>query len=68
MGSMCVVLARAVQIILTKGMIVDTIVHSVSIPLEKVGGFMSSICMFFVQLILNFFINSGSGKAVLLCQ
>ena len=64
MGSMCVVLARAVQIILTKGMIVDTIVHSVSIPLEKVGGFMSSICMFFVQLILNFFINSGSGKAV----
>ena len=55
--------ARAIQVVLDEGGIVDTMVYGISIPVGELPGAVSAICMFFVQSLANFFIPSGSGQA-----
>jgi uncharacterized ion transporter superfamily protein YfcC len=55
--------ARAIQVVLDEGGVVDTIVHGVSMPLQAVPGAASAVGMFFVQSLANLFIPSGSGQA-----
>ncbi len=55
--------ARAIQVVLDQGGVVDTIVHGISVPLQQMHGTLSAIGMFFVQCLANFFIPSGSGQA-----
>ena len=55
--------ARAIEIMLTDGQVLHTIVHGLSAPLMVVGPELSAIGMLFIQSILNFFIPSGSGQA-----
>ena len=55
--------ARAIQVVLDEGGVVDTIVHAISVPLQQLPGTQSAIGMFFVQSIANLFIPSGSGQA-----
>jgi uncharacterized ion transporter superfamily protein YfcC len=55
--------ARAIEIMLSDGLVLHTIVHGLSQPLVAVGAEMSAVGMLVIQSILNFFIPSGSGQA-----
>ena len=55
--------ARAIEIILSDGQVLHTIVNGMSQPLVAVGGELSAVGMLFIQSMLNFFIPSGSGQA-----
>jgi uncharacterized ion transporter superfamily protein YfcC len=55
--------ARAIEITLSDGQVLHTIVHGLSQPLQAVGAELSAVGMFLIQSVLNFFIPSGSGQA-----
>jgi uncharacterized ion transporter superfamily protein YfcC len=55
--------ARAIEITLSDGQVLHTIVNGLSQPLVAVGSELSAVGMLFIQSILNFFIPSGSGQA-----
>jgi uncharacterized ion transporter superfamily protein YfcC len=55
--------ARAIQVVLDEGGVVDTIVHGISLPLRELPGTLSAVGMFLVQSLANLFIPSGSGQA-----
>ena len=55
--------ARAIEITLSDGMVLHTIVNGLSQPLVAVGSELAAVGMLFIQSILNFFIPSGSGQA-----
>jgi uncharacterized ion transporter superfamily protein YfcC len=55
--------ARAIQVVLDEGGVVDTIVHGISLPLQALPGALSAVGMLVVQSLANFFIPSGSGQA-----
>ena len=55
--------ARAIEITLSDGQVLHTIVHGFSQPLAVAGAEISAIGMLLFQSVLNFFIPSGSGQA-----
>jgi len=55
--------ARAIEVMLSDGQVLHTIVNGLSQPLIAVGGEISAVGMLFIQSLLNFFIPSGSGQA-----
>ncbi len=55
--------ARAIQVVLDEGGVVDTMVYGISVPIQELPGAVSAVGMFFVQSVVNFFIPSGSGQA-----
>jgi uncharacterized ion transporter superfamily protein YfcC len=55
--------ARAIELMLSDGQVLHTIVNGLATPLLAVGGEMSAIGMVLIQSVLNFFIPSGSGQA-----
>ncbi|TPV96374.1 MAG: YfcC family protein [Myxococcales bacterium FL481] len=55
--------ARAIQVVLEQGHVIDTIVHGVAGVLEQFGPSLAAVCMYFIQSLCNFFIPSGSGQA-----
>ncbi|MCP4185743.1 MAG: TIGR00366 family protein, partial [Hyphomicrobiales bacterium] len=55
--------ARTIEVILTDGQIIDTIVMSVANLLDGMPPDVSAIGMLLVQSVCNFFIPSGSGQA-----
>jgi uncharacterized ion transporter superfamily protein YfcC len=55
--------ARGIEIILSDGQVLHTIVNGLSLPLLAVGPELSAVGMLLIQSILNFFIPSGSGQA-----
>ena len=55
--------AGAIAVIMTQCGVLDTIVHALSIPLKNFPPVISGALMYIVNLILNFFIPSTSGKA-----
>jgi uncharacterized ion transporter superfamily protein YfcC len=55
--------ARGIEITLSDGQVLHTIVNGLSQPLVAVGAEISAIGMLFIQSILNFFVPSGSGQA-----
>lgn len=63
-GAMIVGTARGVQWILAEGQIIDTIIFMLSKPLAHLPGWLSAIGIFIVVTILNFFVPSGSAKAM----
>lgn len=63
-GAIIVGVARSISVVLEDGNIMDTIVHYLG---AAVGGFppvLAAVGMYFVQLLLNFIIPSGSGQAL----
>ncbi len=63
--ALVIALARGILIISRDGKIIDTILYNLSTPISALHPVVSSQAMFFVQSILNFFVPSGSGQAVL---
>ncbi len=55
--------ARAIELMLSDGQVLHTIVHALATPLAAVGGELSAVGMLLIQSALNFFIPSGSGQA-----
>jgi uncharacterized ion transporter superfamily protein YfcC len=55
--------ARAIEITLSDGQVLHTIVNGLSQPLVAMGAELSAVGMLMIQSILNFFIPSGSGQA-----
>jgi len=55
--------ARSIEVVLTDGQIIDTIINSIAGVLTNFGAEASAVGMLVVQTICNFFIPSGSGQA-----
>ncbi|MBP2667626.1 MAG: hypothetical protein H6Q76_2606 [Firmicutes bacterium] len=58
-------LARAIGIVMDNASITDTIIYYLSLPLQDLSPVVTGVAMFIVQSILNLFVPSGSGLAVL---
>jgi uncharacterized ion transporter superfamily protein YfcC len=63
MTALLIGFARAIQVVLEDGQVIDTIVHGVSVPLQALGPSLAAVGMFLVQSLTNLFIPSGSGQA-----
>ena len=55
--------ARTIEVVLTDGQIIDTIINAIAGVLVNLGAEASAVGMLVVQTICNFFIPSGSGQA-----
>lgn len=55
--------ARAIQVVLEQGKVVDTVIHGIAQPLQQLPSALSAVGMLAVQSLTNFFIPSGSGQA-----
>ena len=55
--------ARSIEMVLSDGQVLHTIIHYMSQPLSAVGAEISAVGMLLLQSLLNFFIPSGSGQA-----
>ncbi|NCF15998.1 MAG: TIGR00366 family protein [Gammaproteobacteria bacterium] len=55
--------ARTIEVVMTDGQIIDTVVFSIAGLLEGLPAEASAIGMLVVQTVCNFFIPSGSGQA-----
>ena len=55
--------ARTIEVVLTDGQIIDSIINGIASVLEGMPADISAIGMLAVQTICNFFIPSGSGQA-----
>lgn len=63
MTALLIGFARAIQVVLDQGQVIDTIVHGLSGPLQTLGPSLAAVGMFLVQSLTNLFIPSGSGQA-----
>lgn len=63
-GGMIVGIARGIQWTLEKGNIIDTIIYNLSLLLNSLPPMLTAVGMFFVQMLINLFIPSGSGQAM----
>lgn len=55
--------ARTIEVVLSGGQIIDTIINSIANVLTNFGPEASAVGMLVVQTVCNFFIPSGSGQA-----
>lgn len=62
-SALVVGVARGILVVLTKGNIIDTIIHSAASALENLSLYASSIGMLVLQNLINFLIPSASGQA-----
>lgn len=63
-GALIIGLSRAIPTIMNNAKIIDTIVYSLVQVLQNFQGAISALGMLFVQNIINFFIPSGGGQAL----
>ena len=61
-GALVIGLARAILVILTEGQILDSIVYYAAGTLEVLPNAVTSVGIFWVNAVINFFIPSGSGQ------
>lgn len=64
LGATLVGLARGVAVVLDDGNIMDTIIYAAGSLVEAVPSSITAVIMLVVQAIINFFIPSGSGQAM----
>ncbi len=57
-------MARAISVVMTDGKIIDTFVYYLSLPIAYVGPVLGANMMLAANVLINFFIPSGSGQAV----
>jgi len=65
-GALLVGFARSISIIMSDGNVIDTAVLGLSNAVKTLPGSLTGIGMLVVQNIVNFFIPSGSGQAVVM--
>lgn len=64
-GALLVGLAQAVVVIFQNAQVIDTIIHALSSLIIMLPKGVAVLGMYLSQLIINFFVNSGSGQAML---
>lgn len=62
-GALVVGVARAILVVMQDGAIIDSIVHALAVAIQTLPKSISILGMYIVQIIINFFIPSGSGQA-----
>ena len=62
-GGILIGLAGSISILMKEGMILHTLIYYMSLPLQHVPPVISSVLMYLVDLVCNFFIPSVTGKA-----
>lgn len=62
-SALVVGVARGILVVLTKGNIIDTIIHAGASALENLSLYASSVGMLVIQNLINFLIPSASGQA-----
>ncbi|HJN43328.1 MAG: short-chain fatty acid transporter [Acidobacteria bacterium] len=55
--------ARTIQVVLTEGQVIDTVINGLATPLQDFPGHVAAVGMLAVQTLCNLFIPSGSGQA-----
>lgn len=65
-GAFIVGMARAIAIVLSDGMILDTIVNAIISMMDGLPKTLSTLSMFGSAAVMHFFISSGSGEAAVL--
>ena len=55
--------ARTIQIVLSEGQVIDTVINGLATPLQAFPGEVAAIGMLAVQTVCNLFVPSGSGQA-----
>jgi uncharacterized ion transporter superfamily protein YfcC len=55
--------ARTIQVVLTEGQVIDTVIYGLATPLQAFPGHVAAVGMLAVQTLCNLFIPSGSGQA-----
>ncbi len=65
-GSLLVGVAQAIVVIFNDAQVIDTIVYYLSNAVMHLPSSISVLGMFVVQVIISFFINSGSGQAMVI--
>jgi len=63
-GALIIGLSYGIPVVMEKAKIIDTIVYSLATMLQGFHGMISAIGMLFVQNIINIFIPSGGGQAL----
>jgi len=63
-GALVIGLARAIQVILEDAMVGETIVNALASPLAEFPPYASAVMMTLVNSLINVFIPSGSGQAM----
>lgn len=63
-GAAAIGIARAIPLILSQGMIMDTIIHAAVQPLQGLSEIVTASLMMVVQAGLNFLVPSSSGQAM----
>ncbi|MGX9932592.1 YfcC family protein [Virgibacillus salarius] len=62
-GALIVGFARTILVVMENGVIIDTIIYALSNAISNLPDTLNVLGMYVVQIILNFFIPSGSGQA-----
>lgn len=62
-AALVVGVARVILVIMQNGHIIDTVIYYLAGTLEHVSKTVGAIGMYIIQIIINFFIPSGSGQA-----
>jgi len=55
--------ARAIEVVLNEGQVIDTIIRGIAAPLSGMGSATAAVGMYAVQSLCNLFVPSGSGQA-----
>lgn len=63
LGALIVGVARAISIVLEDGVIMDTVIHAISLIIGWIPESVVPVAMMVVQGLINFLIPSGSGQA-----
>jgi len=66
LGVLCIAMARGIFVVLSEGMILDTIVHTLAEPLKAAHDAFTAVLLLLITTVLNFFIGSGSAKAAIM--
>lgn len=64
-GALIIGFAQAILIVFQDGKLIDSILYFASTLLSEFSPMLTAIGMFFLQLVLNFLVPSGSGQAAL---
>lgn len=62
-GALIVGFARAILIVMEQGYIIDTVIYALSNIISSLPPSLNAVGMYITQIIMNFFIPSGSGQA-----
>jgi uncharacterized ion transporter superfamily protein YfcC len=62
-GALVVGIARGILVVMQDGKIIDSIINGLASGIQNLPKSISVLGMYFVQIIINFFIPSGSGQA-----